>query len=101
MADSSSDDDIPMLYMALRALKKKRKRQYWVHPYNQIRAAYGEFQTGFLTLRPFKDRFFGYYRMTPDKFDHLLTLITPKLEPVGCNFREPVQVDLKLAVTLR
>ena len=39
--------------------------------------------------------------MTPNRFEHLLTLVAPLIEKRTTRFREPIPASQKLALTLR
>ena len=40
-------------------------------------------------------------RMTPNRFEHLLTLVAPLIEKRTTRFREPISASQRLALTLR
>ena len=91
-----------VLMMGMVILKKKKaKREYWVHPINQKREELGEFHQLCSELRQYPDRFYTYFRMTPDQFDELLLLLKPSIEGVGCNWRKSICPAQRLAVCLR
>ena len=48
-----------------------------------------------------RDSFYKYFRMTPSRFDHLLSLIGPQITRQHTNFRSPISGAERLAVTLR
>ena len=66
-------DDVCVALLAVRYLrnKKKKARKYAVHPINRNRMSVGQFHTLYLKLRENEDKFFAYYRMTPETFDIL------------------------------
>ena len=39
--------------------------------------------------------------MSPDRFDHLLSLVSPIISKQSTNFREPISAGERLAITLR
>ena len=40
-------------------------------------------------------------RMTPNRFEHLLQLVTPRIEKRTTKFREPISAAQRLALTLQ
>ena len=61
--------------------KAKTKRKFGISPLNVERSLIGAYNSAFLFARE-NDRFtfFKYTRMSPERFNHLLSLIRPKLE---------------------
>ena len=100
-SDSShSDEDIALLLLAVGA-RQKRKRRHWVHPINQSRKQQGEFFTLYPLLRDDPERFYQYFRMQPEQFDYLHARLRPSLLSEGTNYRESIDPEHKLAVTIR
>lgn len=79
----------------------KRKRTCWVNPTIQKRKMAGEFATLFYTLEQDKERFKRYFNMSYEKFNELLTLVTPHIEKKNTNFRAAISPKERLAVCLR
>ena len=48
-----------------------------------------------------QDSFYKYFRMSPQRFDHLLGIVGPELTRQPTNFRSPISPGATLAVTLR
>ena len=46
------------------------------------------------------ESFYKYFRMTPERFDHLLSLVGPMLSKKSL-YREPISPDERFAVILR
>ena len=44
---------------------------------------------------------FRYFRMSPDRFNHLLSLVEPLIKKSETKFRKPISAGERLAVTLR
>ena len=72
----------------------------WVHPFNKMRGEKGEFVIHYYDLRQDEDKFFGMYRMSVNKFDELLQLVTPLIERQPNNYRESVSPEERLVVAL-
>ena len=75
-------------------------RTMWVHPLNNMRGEKGEFVIHYYDLRQYEDIFFGMYRMSVNKFDELLQMVTPLIERQPNNYREFVSPEERLVVAL-
>ena len=53
--------------------KKSRKRRFWVRDIFLRRETHGTFHTLFQELLKDRELFFRYHRMTPNRFEHLLS----------------------------
>ena len=93
--DSDSDDELLLLIVS-----GKKKRQ-WVHPTNEMRSELGEFHRLVQELKLDKERFHCYFRMSQEQYGHLVDVVGPKLYRQTTNFREPISVEQRLAITLR
>jgi len=81
-----------------------RPRQVWVRPWNTAarRLLYGDWDNLIPQLREEDpDSFFNYMRMRPELFDEICHRVRPAIQGKFSNFREPLPVGLKVAVTLR
>lgn len=59
------------------------------------------FHTLHSKLRKYSDKFFEFYRMSPNSFDYLLQAVSPSLKKKDTNLRDAIGVEEKLSVTLR
>lgn len=59
---------------------------------------YGEYQTLMTELRKDPKRFYTYFRMDNECFDHILGLIHNDIEKQLTNFREPIFPEERLIV---
>ena len=75
-------------------------RTMWVHPMNNIRGEKGEFVLHYYDLQQYEDRFFAMYRMSVNKFDELLGLVSLFIEKQPNNYREAVSPKERLVVAL-
>ena len=75
-------------------------RTMWVHPLNNMRGEKGEFVIHYYNLRQYEDKFFAMYRMSVNKFDELLGLVSPFIEKQPNNYREAVSPEERLVVAL-
>ena len=48
-----------------------------------------------------KEYFFRFVRMTPQRFEHLLSLVGPHLQRATTKMREPISPAERLVLTLR
>ena len=79
--------------------QRRRSRRWWVRPAYQNGKKISEFFNLIPQLR-FNDRemFFVYTRMTPERYDHLLSLVDGQLRKYS--IREPVSPSERLMITL-
>ena len=106
-----------MLIMAALSLRKKKicalallvmldkeenedtGRRFWVRKIFQERKKYGLYHILTDELRLFdKEYFFRFVRMTPQRFEHLLSLVGPHLQRTTTKMREPISPDFLLQV---
>ena len=88
------------LALALNELQNQHVRSMWVHPIYQKREEHGEYFTLYREYRKYDDKFFGWYRMSVEKFDDLLELLEPKLWRQGSYFREHICAEEMLVITI-
>ena len=60
----------------------------------------GEYKVLYPDLRLYKDQFFMMYRMSIDKFDKLLQMVTPLIEKQNTKYSEAVGSEEQLVLTL-
>ena len=88
------------LALALNELQNNNVRWMWVHPIYHNREEHGEYFTLYREYRQYDEKFFGWYRMTVEKFDDLLEMVEPQLRRQGCYFHEPVCAEEMLVITI-
>ena len=54
-----------------------------------------------MELREDTEKFFSYFRMSPQQFDELLRLVAPKITKKNTNWRPVISAEIRLAITLR
>ena len=81
--------------------KAKTKRKFWISELDLKRSLLGAYNSTFFLARE-NDRFtfFKYTRMSPQRFDHLQSLIRPKIEK-EYKVCPPISAEERLAATLR
>ena len=81
---------------------KQRTKRFWIREYLKKRKNYGQFHTLFSELR-LSDReyFFRYIRISPERFEHLLSLVAAYIQNKACRSRDPISPAERLVVTLR
>lgn len=78
---------------------KRRRKRWGVHPVNQLRKELGHFENLVQEmLMNDHDKFFNYTRMSPVIFDHLLSLVQPKITKLAPN---AIPAKFRLLLTLR
>ena len=86
----------------IRREQKASQRKVWVRKLLRLRRKKGAFQNLIREMRiSDRESHFRFFRMSPERFDHLLTLVTPFITKEGTNFRKPISAAERLAVTLR
>ena len=84
-----------------RKRKQKYRKKYWIRDIFRSRFLLGEYHTLVKEMRENDHgEFYKYFRMTPERFDHLLLLVGPMLTKKSL-YREPISAGERLAVTLR
>ena len=101
--DSSVEDTLIMLAILNNHKKKRKKRIMWCREHFLLRSSRGEFHQTFSSLIRRRDEtlFFNYLRMSYRTYDELKNLVLPRLQPIGCNYREPISAEEKLFLALR
>ena len=85
----------------LRELQMMTKRRFWVRDIYLNRPTLGAYGTLFKELHADREYFFRYIRMSPDRFQHLLSLVAEDIIKDTTNCRVPVSPEERLALTLR
>ena len=73
----------------------------WVHPINNERETFGEFQHLYKELRMDEDRFKTYFRMSVSSFEYVLGLVKDDILKQNTAFRDAISPEKRLALTLR
>lgn len=103
----SSDEELAFFCLLLeeeqhrQEIRQKRKRKIWIHPICSKRKIFGEYYHLFPDLLADKTKFWGYFRMTPDRYFQLLEIIKEDLHKKTTTFREPIGPEERLVVCLR
>ena len=77
----------------------KKTRRFWVRPYLQRRKVHGQYDTLMPELSPKKYK--NFLRMDETIFQELVERVRPIIQKQSTNWREPINVGLRLAITLR
>ena len=87
----------------LRKLRKLRKqiKNVWMRDIFENREQFGAFETLSKELKEDPELFFRFMRMTPKRFEHLLSFAQPRIEKQDTNFRTARKPPVRLALTLR
>jgi len=89
------------ILLARRRRRRIYSRRFWVHPINRDRPNFGKFHTLHKRLLEYPEKFFEYYRMSPESFYELLNAVKEDLKKENTQFRRSISAEEKLAVTLR
>ncbi len=92
-----------LLYFLYISQKKKQraKKRFWVRSIYKKRKEKGEYSSLVLESRLVDHEiFYQMFRMSPCKFDELLSIVGPKIQR-DCLRREPISPEERLYVTLR
>ena len=92
---------ILILLQQMRRIKRpnqKKKKHCWVREIFQNRECQGAFKTLFHEMRNARELFFRYFHMSPERFDHLLTLVRDEIEIKGTAFRKSSPAAGRLAI---
>lgn len=90
-----------VIYFYSRKPRKKNKKRYWIHPLLETRKEFGQFASCFQELKKHQDKFFGYVRMSVSSFEELLTVLYDSIKGQDTKFRDCIQPEEKLVITLR
>lgn len=85
------------IYLLLQ--QQQEKRRYWVHPLNQSRDR-TSVRNRIESMKDYPDRFFSYFRMTPQTFAYVLEAIRPRIQRLDTSFRRAIDPETRLYVTL-
>ncbi|GFO32944.1 hypothetical protein PoB_005944900 [Plakobranchus ocellatus] len=96
--DLSDENTLIMLTMLNNRKNKRKRRIMWCREHFLLRSSRGEFHRTFCSLMTRRDEtmFFNYIRMSDRTYEELKNLVLPHLQPLGCNYREPISAEEKL-----
>ncbi|GFY69342.1 hypothetical protein TNIN_322881 [Trichonephila inaurata madagascariensis] len=85
----------------LLALKREEKKRWWVRPIFQKRRSRG----ASILIEEMRlsdtESYFNFFRMSPQLFDNLLSIVGPVIAKKDTNYRDSIQPKDRLALTLR
>ena len=79
---------------------RNRVRTMWVHPINENREENGEFFNLYQDLRKYDDKFFQWYRMSIQQFDHVCQIVSPHIQKQYTKFRDPICAEEQFVITI-
>ncbi len=71
----------------------EKKRRFAVHKLNRERHAKGAFHILVPTLLEDREKFFNYFRMYPEQYQHLLCSVKPRIHCTGCNWNPTISAN--------
>jgi hypothetical protein len=96
--ESSDDEDLLLLSVIRRRSKRQR---FWVHPVLENVERRGAYRVLPSELMQHPDKSTGYYRMSKQTFQDLLSLVSPAIEKEDTNYRCAICPAERLLITLR
>jgi hypothetical protein len=102
-AMDSSDEDVMMLTVAAvnNAVKRRCKREHWVHPYIAERVlTYGTFAAS-RDLSMYPNKFKEMYRMSKESFHELCEYVGPFIAKKDTNYRNAIPIQERLLIFIR
>jgi len=97
---SSSEDDVVVAYLYLKRRNRQNKKRFWVHPHYIKNIYYSTFIVS-RKLDQDPEKFHEYYRMNPETFKILVSLVETNIRKNDTNFRQSVSVEERFLITLR
>ena len=91
---------LALLHLIRKRRKSTSKRKHWVRPLFQGRLARGEFNLYDELRTNDREYFFRYFRMNPERFDHLHELVKDKIFKKDTCLRKAISTRERLAITL-
>lgn len=86
----------------LRKLQPRRPRRFWMKEIYKRRERQGAYNNLIQEMRlSDQESFFNFYRMTPQMFDNLLSIVGPAINHSAVYVRKPLSAAEKLSLTLR
>lgn len=101
MSSSSEEEDLFILTCLQAEDEERWQKRFWVHDINKKRSTYGEFHHLFQDLLQDDVKFYQYFRMSPEKFHELKSIIQDEIKKEDTKMRRPISVEERLAVCLR
>lgn len=89
---------LSVCFMAIRHLKKKKKRRFFMRPDNINRHIFGFYATAAKVLKNNPEEFFKYTRMTIPIYESLMMLMKEQLERRVTTYTIPP--DARMMITL-
>ena len=94
-------DEEDLLFLAfLDEEEHRRQTRTWVREPLLRRQEDGEFHQMVMEKNN-PDFFYGAYRMSPQRFEELMTIVRPHLSKQDTNYRKALCADERMAITLR
>lgn len=81
--------------------KRRRKPRWWIKELFKNRLQYGNRLLQDMAFEAVEDTVKNFTRMTLADFEHLVALISPKVEKIDTHLRQAITVKERLALTLR
>lgn len=90
------------MYTHLKRKKRPKERSVWVRPYLRRRAIHGHYDNLMRELSDeHPDLYRNFLRLDKDLFNQIVERVRPHLQRETTFWREPLDVGLRVAITLR
>jgi len=85
----------------LEDIPKSCSRKHWIHPLNLSLEKSISFDTFYMEIKNYPDKFFDYFRMSINTFEELLLHIRGDITKEDTALRQSICAEKRLAITLR
>ena len=75
---------------------KKRKHDFWIRSIYKQRSQFGVFTTWYQELKLDREYYYRFLRMSPERFDHLLSLVGERIAKKDTRFRKSISSEERL-----
>ncbi|CAH1973662.1 unnamed protein product [Acanthoscelides obtectus] len=92
---------ITVIFLRKKKKKSKTRRRWWSRQIFHRRSQYGNRLLRDMTAEPCEDIIRNFTRMTTQDFEHVMSLVEPKIRRMDTNMREAITVKERLTLCLR
>ena len=91
-----------LLLLIRRRRRRRERKRIWVRDIFKKRLQLGEYHSLINEMQLTDHQsIYIFFHMSPERFAHLLSLVGPAITRQTTSFRQPIQSDERLAITLR
>ena len=86
----------------MKSTSKSKRRRFWVRDMLKRRQQYSQYHSLIKELELFEREYlFKYLRMSPERFEHMLQIVSPFIKKKHCRSRDPLSPAERLVIALR